>query len=414
MTSLDLTRTPPAVERPAQQDGVAAPEVRRRTRSARDRDVLPLAGAVVGGLSLAAVLYLFVAPWSGLLGYAAVAYVAFVGLYALLVSMDSNTTLVADRLASVVAHSLGLVMLAALVMVVAFSLWEGRSVLRYPNFYVEDMSLAGPLEPLDVGGVLHAAVGTLVMITISLAITIPLGVVCAVFLAETRGAFARFVRTVVEAMTALPSVVAGLFVYAAIITLQSVAGTGEKSGLAAAVALSVMMLPIIIRAADVVLRLVPGNLKEAAAALGAPRWRVVWHVVLPTARSGIMTAIILGTARGIGETSPVLLTAGFTTGFNVNPLSGPMVSLPLLTFSLTKSPEPGYIARGFGAATLLMVLVLLLFVLARVIGGHGPGELSRRQRRARARQSRRDLARFVGSTPTGTPAFIPTEKGDLP
>ena len=143
------------------------------------------------------------------------------------------------------------------------------------------------------------------------------------------------------------------------------AGVGQKSGFAASLALSVMMLPIMIRAADVVLRLVPGNLKEAAAALGAPRWRVVWHVVLPTSRSGIMTAIILGTARGIGETSPVLLTAGYTTGFNLNPFSGPMVSLPLLTFSLTKSPEPGFIARGFGAATVLMLLVLCLFLLAR-------------------------------------------------
>lgn len=374
-------------------------EVRRTTRGVQRRDVLPLIGAMTAALSLTTVLFLYLTPWSGKLGFVVSAFVVFICLYALLVSWDGDAPMVKDRLASVVAHSLGLTMLLALVVVVAFALWEGRQVLPYSNFYTDDMSEAGPLDALVKGGVLHAVVGTLIMITIGLAFTIPLAIVCAVFLSETRGTFTRLVRTIVEAMTALPSVVAGLFVYAAILTLQTAFGVGQKSGFAASIALSVMMLPIMIRAADVVLRLVPGNLKEAAAALGAPRWRVVWHVVLPTARSGIMTAIILGTARGIGETSPVLLTAGYTTGFNFNPFSGPMVSLPLLTFSLTKSPEPGFIARGFGAATVLMVIVLLLFLLARVIGGRSPGELTRRQQRSRERRSARDVARFVTPLP---------------
>ena len=120
-------------------------------------------------------------------------------------------------------------------------------------------------------------------------------------------------------MTALPSIVAGLFVYAAII--QGV--THERSGFAAGIAITVMMLPIIIRSADVVLRLVPDNLREASYALGTSRWRTVWHVVLPTARSGLVTSVILGTARGIGETSPVLLTSGITAAMNTNPLVGP-------------------------------------------------------------------------------------------
>jgi phosphate transport system permease protein len=155
-----------------------------------------------------------------------------------------------------------------------------------------------------------------------------------------------------------------------------------------------MMLPIIIRSADVVLRLVPGNLKEAARALGASTWRTVWTVTLPTARSGLTTAIILGTARGIGETSPVLLTAGATTFLNLNPLSGPMTSLPLTTFTFVKSPEPTMIARGFGTAAVLMVLVLFLFLLARAVGGRGPGQLSTRQQQARNRQSKDDDYRF--------------------
>jgi phosphate transport system permease protein len=388
---------------PPDTDEQGPPEIRRTTRGVQQRDMLPVAGALAASLSLTAVVYFFLEPWSGVLGFIVVAYVLFIALYGLLVSMDGGSTLVKDRIAAAVATSLAMLMLVALVVVVSFALWHGRKVLSHANFYTDDMSLAGPLTGLEVGGVLHAAEGTLIMITIGLIFTIPLAVVCAVFLSETKGPFTRFVRTIVEAMTALPSVVAGLFVYAAIITLQSATGHGVKSGFAASIALSVMMLPIMIRAADVVLRLVPGNLKEAASALGAPRWRVVWHVVLPTSRSGIMTAIILGTARGIGETSPVLLTAGYTTNFNANPFSGPMVSLPLLTFQLTKSPEPGIIARGFGAATVLMVIVLLLFVTARLIGGHSAGELTRRQARRRERRSARDLDRFAGQLPATTP-----------
>jgi phosphate transport system permease protein len=155
-----------------------------------------------------------------------------------------------------------------------------------------------------------------------------------------------------------------------------------------------MMLPIIIRAADVVLRLVPGSLREASLALGAGQWRTVWHVVLPTARSGLTTAVILGTARGIGETSPVLLTAGYTAATNWNATKGPQTSLPLLIFTLARSGSKYMITRGFGGGCVLMALVLILFVVARVIGGRPPGTLTRRQEHRRVLASRRDLERF--------------------
>jgi phosphate transport system permease protein len=142
------------------------------------------------------------------------------------------------------------------------------------------------------------------------------------------------------------------------------------------------------------LRLVPGQLREASAALGAPQWRTVWHVVLPTARSGLATSIILGTARGIGETSPVLLTAGFTAALNTNPIHGPMVSLPLAAFEFVQSPQKAMVARGFATAAFLMLVVLALFVVARILGGRGPGHVSRRQAGRIRRTSARDLARF--------------------
>ncbi len=246
----------------------------------------------------------------------------------------------------------------------------------------------------------NAIVGTLQQIAIALLVTVPLGLTCAVFMSEVPGKFASFTRTVVEAMTALPSIVAGLFIYATLIVIFGV----EKSGFAAAMALSIMMMPIIIRAADVVLRLVPGTLREASYALGAPRWRTVLTVVLPTAKSGLTTAVILGTARGIGETSPVLLTSGYTQFMQTSPFGQPQTSLPLAAFTLVGAPESVMITRGFGAAAVLMILVLILFVLARTFGGRGPGQLTARQQRRRAAQSRRDLARYVERSFAGVPA----------
>ena len=133
------------------------------------------------------------------------------------------------------------------------------------------------------------------------------------------------------------------------------------------------MLPIIARAADVVLRVVPSGLREASLALGASRWRTVWDVVLPTARPGLATALILGVARGIGETSPVLLTSGAASFFVLNPFDGVMNSLPLFIFSAVRSGEPTYVERGFAAASILLALVLLLFVVARRVARQRTG-----------------------------------------
>jgi len=364
-------------------------EQRRSTGSLRTVDVVRLVGSALAAVGFTAWLFVFATPLEGVLGFVLISYLVFLILFGLLTAFDENRPTVRDRLASVVMHSLAFLMLLGLFSVVIYTVGRGLEPLGFINFYTQDMSNAGPLDPLDVGGVLHAIVGTLIMITIALILTIPLGILTAIFLTEYPSAFARFVRTVVEAMTALPSIVAGLFVYAVIVQFGL-----SRSGFAAACAITVMMLPIVVRSADVVLRLVPGNLKEAARALGASTWRTVWTVTLPTARSGLTTAVILGTARGIGETSPVLLTAGATTFFNFNPFVGPMTSLPLTTFTFVKSPELDFIARGFGTAAVLMVLVVILFLSARAIGGRGPGQLSNRQRQARARASRADDYRF--------------------
>lgn len=364
---------------------------RRGVRASTLDDRFNLIGALAGGLAVATLLFGWIAPLTGLIGWFVVAFAAFIGLYLLLVSLRADRQEVKDKLATVLMVSAGVILFGALVFIVLYTLGRGSVALPHLNFFTETMKTTGPLDPLSSGGILHAIVGTLIQISIALAITIPLGVTTAVFLNEVGGRFARFVRTISDAMTALPSIVAGLFIYAAVIQLV----THERSGFAAALAVTVMMLPIVIRASDVVLRLVPGNLREASYALGTTRWRTVWHVVLPTARSGLVTAVILGTARGIGETSPVLLTSGVTAVMNVNPFSGPMISLPLQVFDFVRSPEPNMVARGFGTAAVLILLVLILFIVARMIGGRGPGVLSDRQRRAAQAESIRDLHRIT-------------------
>ncbi len=397
------------------------PQKRRKLGGFGGAKVFNLVGAAVAGISVAFLLDLLTAL-SGPVALCLVGYLAFLAVYATLVSLDDDGQVVRDAIMTVLMASCAVIAFGALGTVVFFTLAKGWAALDHLNFYTQDMSRAGPLAPLTQGGMGHALVGTIWMVGIAVVLTVPLGLVGAVYLDVTRGRPSRFFRTVVEAMTALPSILAGLFIYAAWI-LEF--GFG-RSGLAAALALSVMMLPYIIRASDLALRLVPGNLREAAAALGAPGWRGEWQVVIPTARSGLATAVILGIARSIGEASPVLLTAGFTSYMNANPLHGPMVSLPLETLKLVQAGVPAYTSRAFGCASFLLLVVIVLFLVARKIGGWGPGHLSPRARRRVLASSAKDLERFnrkqgapasadvAASAPTARTTVIRRRPGPAP
>ncbi len=362
----------------------------RPLNAIRTPDVLALGGALAAALCTTGLLWTQVAPFSGLIGYVVVTWCLFVLIYAVLVSFDQDGPTVKDRVVSVVVHSLGALVLLALIYVIVYTFFRGYKALIHLNFYTQDLRTTGSLAPLTQGGVVHAIVGTLIEVGIAMGIAMPLGLLAAVYMNEVPGTLSRFVRTVVDAMTALPDVLAGLFIYATLILFLR----RGFFGFAAGCALAVTALPIVARAAYVVLRLVPGGLTEASYALGSGQWRTVWHVMLPTARSGLATAVILGSARAVGETAPVLLTAAGSNYLNWNPLSGPMQSLPLLAYQSVSLPEPAEIARGFGAACVLLVLVLLLFATARKIGGRGPGQLTPGQQRRRVLGSRRDLARF--------------------
>jgi phosphate transport system permease protein len=337
------------------------PDRPRELRSRTLDDTLSLAGAAVGSFALVWILFQWILPLHSPIGFVVMWYVAFLALYVAVTSVSNPRVVVVDRLAGAVVTGGAVLIGVALVSAVGFTFFRGAPALPHLNLYAADMSGVRPQDALTRGGVVHAVVGSLIEVNIAVGLALPLGVGTAVFMVEVGGKFARVVRTVVEAMTALPSIVAGLFIYTVLIVTVHF----PRSGFAAAMALFVMGLPIIARAADVVLRVVPGGLREAGMALGASHWRTVWHVVLPTARPGLATALILGVARIVGETSPVLLTSGASTFFNGNPLDNAMQSLPLFVFGAVRSGQPVFISRGYGAASILLALVLLLFVIAR-------------------------------------------------
>jgi phosphate transport system permease protein len=361
-----------------------APE-RIRLRGVTADEVLPVLGAAAGAIALVWVLFERVLPFTGALGFWVCCYGVFLILYATVTAIQSGGRAVADRLAAVAAVSAGLFAMAVIAEQVGYIAFRGWPAVTHLNFWTQTMRSTGPLDPLTSGGVVQGMVGSVEQLGIATVLAVPLGVLAAVFLAEVGGVLAHPVRIIVTAMTALPEIVAGLFIYATVILSF---GT-RQDGLAAGLALAVMMLPIVTRASEMMLRMVPGSLREASYALGASQWRTVWTVVLPTARSGLTTVSVLGMARVVGETAPLLFTAGLTNFLNANPFHGPQTGMPLLIWAFIRiTPTANMIERGFGAGLVLLVMVLILFTAARVLGGKAPGELTRRQRRRIARDAR--------------------------
>lgn len=214
------------------------------------------------------------------------------------------------------------------------------------------------------GGAYHAILGTVEQVGIATVLTVPLGLLAAVYVVEYgRGRLASTIRFFVDVMTGIPSIVAGLFVLSFWIL-----GLGQGfSGFAAGLALSVLMLPIIVRTAEEMLRLVPDSLREASFALGIPRWRTILRIVLPTALPGIVTGIMLAVARVAGETAPVLLTAFGTQSINNNVFKGEQASLPLFIFQQAGLPQQNAVDRAWTAAITLVGIVMLLNLVARLV-----------------------------------------------
>ena len=241
-----------------------------------------------------------------------------------------------------------------------------RGLARFDvSFFSESMrNITGP-----GGGAIHAITGTLEITLAATVISVPIGLLASIYLVEYgRGTIARGITFLVDVMTGIPSIVAGLFAFALFSLLTG--NAGFRSGFGGAVALSLLMIPIVVRSSEEMLKLVPDELREASYALGVPKWLTVLKIVLPTALAGIVTGVMLAIARVVGETAPLLLVAGFTDSINYNLFDQRMMSLPVYVY--TQLTQPGadfqdFFDRAWTGALTLILIVLLLNVIARLI-----------------------------------------------
>ena len=220
----------------------------------------------------------------------------------------------------------------------------------------------------DGGGIVHAMWGTLLVTMVAAVISVPVGLMTSIYLVEYgRGKIAKAITFLVDVMTGIPSIVAGLFIYAVFALLL---GPGVSMGFMGALSLAVLMTPVVVRGSEELLRIVPNELREAAYALGVPKWLTILKVVLPTSIAGIMTSVMLAIARVIGETAPLLLTAGFTMSLNLNIFDGQMMTLPVFAYNqyMNQGTSPdSAIARAWAAALTLILIVMVLNLLGRLI-----------------------------------------------
>jgi phosphate transport system permease protein len=348
-----------------------SPERPKRRRAVTRNMILELLGSAAASFVLVWLAFT-ISGITGPLGFGVCTVIGFFLLYSLLCWQIYGVMAMRDRLATVAIWTGALVAFVPLIAVILYVAIRGGSVVvaDFPHFFTADFTQQTALSPVTSVGAGAAIVGTVEQVGLATCFTVPLGVLTATYLVNTRSAFSKLVGNVVDAMTGSPAIIAGLFVYLLWVVPQKESG---QTGFAASLALSVMMLPIVTRASQEVISIVPGSLKEAALALGSPQWRSILRVTLPTARVGLVTAMILGIARVAGETAPVLFTAGGNSSYNFNPFSGKQDDLPLRIYELIFQPGANSTREAWGVAFVLVLVVLTLFLLARLIGSKSSG-----------------------------------------
>jgi phosphate transport system permease protein len=379
------------------------PRTPRRPVERTTDDVLTLVASAVSSLALCWLVFARLTDGIGWFGFILSTLFGFLGIYYLVTLERHGPLVAADRVVSAVVISAAVALLIPLAWLIGYVVSRGLPHLR-PGFFVHDQRGITPGMPATAGGGSHAIIGTVEQVGLALIWSLPLGVLAAVFLNESRSRWRRPVRIFVDAMSGLPSVLAGLFIFAVLILPFAKKSTiFSFNGFMASLALAMIMLPTITQTITVVLRLVPDGLREASLALGSSRARTVWSVVLPTARTGMTTAVVLGIARAVGETAPLLFTAFGYDLMNANPVKGAQESLPLFVFRNIQKPAVAAVDRAFAGAFVLMLIVLGLFGLARYIG------------RDRSKASSRIRPRFRFRFPQlRMPATATQTRGPLP
>jgi phosphate transport system permease protein len=313
-------------------------------------------------LTAAASLLLFaVTDLQGTAGFVVFLVVAYAVVQTTTSFLMEGRRLATDRLLSLGVHLSVLAALIPLVSVLAYTLVKGLKRLDVP-FLTHNLTGIGPLD--THGGEYHAIIGTLEQVGIAIVIAVPLGLLVAVYITEYgRGRLASAVRFVIDVMTGIPSIVAGLFIFAFLVI-----GLNQGySGFAAALSLAILMLPVVVRSSEEMIKLVPAELREASYALGIPKWKTVLRVVLPAASAGITTGIMIAIARVTGETAPLLLTSFITPGTNQSPFEGKQTAIPTFIFDQAGQGQDITYDRAWAAALTLIIIVLLLNVGARLL-----------------------------------------------
>jgi phosphate transport system permease protein len=270
-----------------------------------------------------------------------------------------------DRLVTAVVTIAFVVALIPLISLVGTTVVNGLPAFITPSFFTESQrNVVGA-----GGGALHAIVGTLFVTGLATLISVPIGLLTAIYLTEYgRGRLARGITFFVDVMTGIPSIVAGLFAYALFSLLFN--DPGIRFGFGGSVALSVLMIPVVVRSSEEMLKLVPNELREAAYALGVPKWLTIVKVVLPTSLAGIVTGVMISISRVIGETAPLLIVAGFTASMNYDLFSERMMTLPVFVYNQYASQgadSQAYIDRAWAGALTLILIVMLLNLVARLV-----------------------------------------------
>jgi phosphate transport system permease protein len=326
------------------------------------RDLLPeIFGAFFTAFSTLVVVA--VTPLKGKLGFSIALFIMAI------ITSASISWIRKDRKAALNSVSTVFVYVAAAFVIIPLAsllfeiIRKGAPGLSF-GIFTRDMSLASADSPLNEGGLLHAVIGTLYVVLLATIISTPIGFLTSLYIVEVKGRFASTVRFFVQAMSGVPSIVAGLFIYAVWMI-----GLGNSyNAVAGAGALAILMIPTVARTSEEVLKLIPNDLREAGLALGATQWRTVAMIILPAAKSGLVTSMILGIARVAGETAPLLLTIGGADAINLNPFSGNSSALPYYVWKNYSLGNPESIQRAWLGVIVLMMMVFIFFSLARYFG----------------------------------------------
>jgi phosphate transport system permease protein len=327
--------------------------------------------AVAGALALTAGLLLILTAFTlvGWLVLAAVIYLVGIGVISALVENRRKAT---DRVIRGLVTAAFLIAMVPLVSTLLTVIFRGAGSINWTFITQSTGSAFDPktLSVTTVVGALQAIVGTLIITGIATLISVPIGIMTSIYLVEYATPSSWMARTVtflVDVMTGIPSIVAGLFAFS---LFSLILGPKAFSGFSASVALCVLMIPIVVRSSEEMLKLVSLELREASYALGVSKFLTIVKVVLPTAIAGLVTGVMLAISRVIGETAPIFIAASFTNNFNANPFSGPMETLPVMAYTSYKFPNENLaesIASAWGAALLLIILVVILNLVARIV-----------------------------------------------